>query len=306
MNGRAYDYNLGRFLSVDPVIQSPGNSQSLNPYSYIMNNPLAGTDPTGYCSKELGSNICRKEPSSVQVSATLAGNIMAKAAQAAVNDNGARQSQPQSQAGQQTSVVDKFGLMDAVNTRIADVHLGDNSDKSPTDVSDDIYVNINFKGKIKTFVDVKNKIYGLTIKLLAGTDDLEMEQMSDYISGINKEFTVEGLHSNGYKLVLRTEIEFDDKNPDFYINECPGWCETGTRFNNAGRSAPGSKLIELSSGIATQETAAHEFGHMIGFYHQENSTKSLMSYAHLEGHDRVLTNKDLERLFHAYRRAGYE
>ncbi|GAB2907911.1 RHS repeat domain-containing protein [Rheinheimera gaetbuli] len=48
MNGRAYDYNLGRFLSVDPVIQSPGNSQSLNPYSYIMNNPLAGTDPTGY------------------------------------------------------------------------------------------------------------------------------------------------------------------------------------------------------------------------------------------------------------------
>ncbi len=48
MNGRAYDYNLGRFLSVDPVIQFPTNSQSLNPYSYIMNNPLSGTDPTGY------------------------------------------------------------------------------------------------------------------------------------------------------------------------------------------------------------------------------------------------------------------
>lgn len=48
MNGRAYDYNLGRFLSVDPFVQSPGNSQSMNPYSYIMNNPLAGTDPSGY------------------------------------------------------------------------------------------------------------------------------------------------------------------------------------------------------------------------------------------------------------------
>jgi RHS repeat-associated protein len=48
MNGRVYDYNLGRFLSVDPFIQEPGNSQSMNPYSYIMNNPLAGTDPTGY------------------------------------------------------------------------------------------------------------------------------------------------------------------------------------------------------------------------------------------------------------------
>lgn len=48
MNGRVYDYNLGRFLSVDPFIMSPGNSQALNPYSYGMNNPLSGTDPTGY------------------------------------------------------------------------------------------------------------------------------------------------------------------------------------------------------------------------------------------------------------------
>ncbi|GAB2191041.1 hypothetical protein MAH1_26490 [Sessilibacter sp. MAH1] len=53
MNGRVYDYNLGRFLSVDPVIQSPGNSQSMNPYSYIMNNPLAGTDPSGYCGSRI-------------------------------------------------------------------------------------------------------------------------------------------------------------------------------------------------------------------------------------------------------------
>ncbi|WP_287243040.1 RHS repeat-associated core domain-containing protein [Pseudoalteromonas sp.] len=48
MNGRVYDYNLGRFMSVDPVIQFVGNSQGINPYSYIMNNPMAGTDPTGY------------------------------------------------------------------------------------------------------------------------------------------------------------------------------------------------------------------------------------------------------------------
>ncbi|KPZ54284.1 FG-GAP-like repeat-containing protein [Pseudoalteromonas sp. P1-25] len=48
MNGRVYDYNLGRFMSVDPFIQSPLNSQSLNPYTYIMNNPMAGVDPTGY------------------------------------------------------------------------------------------------------------------------------------------------------------------------------------------------------------------------------------------------------------------
>ena len=53
MNGRVYDYNLGRFMSVDPVIQSPTNSQSINPYSYIMNNPLSGTDPTEYASRSV-------------------------------------------------------------------------------------------------------------------------------------------------------------------------------------------------------------------------------------------------------------
>jgi RHS repeat-associated protein len=57
MNGRAYDYNLGRFYGVDPIIQFPTNSQSLNGYSYLMNNPLAGTDPTGYCEAATGTHI---------------------------------------------------------------------------------------------------------------------------------------------------------------------------------------------------------------------------------------------------------
>ncbi|BBO29920.1 hypothetical protein AltI4_43080 [Alteromonas sp. I4] len=39
-----YDYNLGWFMSVDLFVHS--GSQGLNPYSYIMNNPLSGTDPT--------------------------------------------------------------------------------------------------------------------------------------------------------------------------------------------------------------------------------------------------------------------
>jgi RHS repeat-associated protein len=53
MNGRGFDPLLGRFLSVDPFIQSPTNTQSINPYSYIFNNPLSGTDPTGYVSEEI-------------------------------------------------------------------------------------------------------------------------------------------------------------------------------------------------------------------------------------------------------------
>jgi RHS repeat-associated protein len=48
MNGRVYDYQLGRFLGVDPIISSHLDSQSINSYSYVGNNPLSGRDPTGY------------------------------------------------------------------------------------------------------------------------------------------------------------------------------------------------------------------------------------------------------------------
>lgn len=50
MNGRVYDPLIGRFMSADPFIQSPGNLQSYNRYAYVMNNPLAFTDPSGYWS----------------------------------------------------------------------------------------------------------------------------------------------------------------------------------------------------------------------------------------------------------------
>jgi RHS repeat-associated protein len=48
MNGRVYDPVLGRFLQADPYIQDMTDLQALNRYSYMDNNPLSGTDPTGY------------------------------------------------------------------------------------------------------------------------------------------------------------------------------------------------------------------------------------------------------------------
>ncbi len=47
MNGRVYDPVVGRFVSPDPWIQDPTNSQSFNRYTYVWNNPLRYTDPTG-------------------------------------------------------------------------------------------------------------------------------------------------------------------------------------------------------------------------------------------------------------------
>jgi RHS repeat-associated protein len=59
MNGRIYDPELGRFLSADPNIQSPLNSQSHNRYSYVWNNPLKYTDPSGYFIKWLKKKVKR-------------------------------------------------------------------------------------------------------------------------------------------------------------------------------------------------------------------------------------------------------
>lgn len=50
MGRRVYDPAIGRFLSADPNVQAPLDSQSYDRYSYTLNNPLSLTDPSGYFS----------------------------------------------------------------------------------------------------------------------------------------------------------------------------------------------------------------------------------------------------------------
>jgi len=47
-NARFYSPKLGRFLSPDTIVQSFANPQTLNRFSYVINNPLRYTDPTGH------------------------------------------------------------------------------------------------------------------------------------------------------------------------------------------------------------------------------------------------------------------
>ncbi|MBK9266189.1 MAG: hypothetical protein IPM54_41175 [Polyangiaceae bacterium] len=48
MKGRIFDPRVGRFMTTDPVIADIWNGQSLNRYAYVLNNPLAFVDPTGF------------------------------------------------------------------------------------------------------------------------------------------------------------------------------------------------------------------------------------------------------------------
>lgn len=45
---RVYRADLGRFMTPDTVVPDPGNSQSWNRYTFVRNNPLRYTDPTGH------------------------------------------------------------------------------------------------------------------------------------------------------------------------------------------------------------------------------------------------------------------
>lgn len=53
MNGRVFDPTLARFMSADPFVQAMFNGQSYNRYSYVLNDPLDATDPSGYFLKWL-------------------------------------------------------------------------------------------------------------------------------------------------------------------------------------------------------------------------------------------------------------
>lgn len=56
MNGRVQDAITGRFLSADPYITEPGNTQNYNRYSYVLNNPMSFVDPTGF------NTDCEQDP----------------------------------------------------------------------------------------------------------------------------------------------------------------------------------------------------------------------------------------------------
>jgi RHS repeat-associated protein len=57
MNARFYVPGIGRFASADTIVPDPVNPQQFNRYTYVLNNPVRFTDPTGHCA-ENGDESC--------------------------------------------------------------------------------------------------------------------------------------------------------------------------------------------------------------------------------------------------------
>jgi len=48
-NARYYDARLARFISADTIVPGAFDPQALNRYTYVRNNPIIYTDPSGHC-----------------------------------------------------------------------------------------------------------------------------------------------------------------------------------------------------------------------------------------------------------------
>lgn len=57
-NARYYDSYLNRFIQADTIVPDPGNPQDLNRFSYVRNNPVRYTDPTGHCIFGIDTLVC--------------------------------------------------------------------------------------------------------------------------------------------------------------------------------------------------------------------------------------------------------
>jgi hypothetical protein len=53
MNARYYVGSIGRFASADTLVPDPSNPQQYNRYTYVLNNPLRYSDPTGHCGADV-------------------------------------------------------------------------------------------------------------------------------------------------------------------------------------------------------------------------------------------------------------
>lgn len=77
MNARYYVPYLNRFISADTIVPDPTNPQSLNRYSYALNNPIRYSDPSGHCAvdEEFRKQCTDAEPIALVNFTAVAGEV---------------------------------------------------------------------------------------------------------------------------------------------------------------------------------------------------------------------------------------
>ncbi|WP_241969901.1 RHS repeat-associated core domain-containing protein [Pseudidiomarina taiwanensis] len=324
MNGRVYDYNLGRFLSVDPFIQAPGNSQSLNPYSYIMNNPLAGTDPSGYlsCSAEQTVGECGLEAGGTADIVDSDGNSLGTATLSedgetltTSGNNGVNATitgkvsngvvftlelQNKQDIGSQSHAAQGAVKLNLYSGSEAGDGTGE---PDPETISDDVSMRQDLTPKSNK-LQLKNGELTITINVynseFSGLDD---EYLDKALLDISSAYSghIAGNKYLKLKLVRISEIH----NADLVIDICGYLCRkslNGQQLPEKARAfvvgvGRGDQIYLTHNYISGVKTLEHEIGHYLGLHHQPNKSNSVMSYSN----ERAVSHSDKERIYDAYK-----
>jgi RHS repeat-associated protein len=195
--------NMGRFMSPDPLGGNLANPQSLNKYSYVLNNPLTNTDPTGLYTCTDSSDCSSKQDKALEKSlAGLRNSKNADVARAAgaygaANDkNGVSVGFADlSKKGEDGSTTSRIGSLDGGNTAsaISDVTINSKSSGSSLDAA------IGHEGShVADAQDVVKS--GLTAdaagNVIAGTDITRYQSEQRAYGVTNSILTSEGEHGN--------------------------------------------------------------------------------------------------------------
>jgi RHS repeat-associated protein len=259
MNGRVYDYNVGRFLSVDPYIIDQGNSQAINPYTYVINNPMGYTDPTGYSreSREAWFSYGRgtREDKSYRRAPRERKSNQAES-------NGANSQQepspkPSSPSFQSPKVEDtsKTKIDDATNTDKSTSGNGENPQQKTTD--DGFRKNSNLDVNVKDgVISIKGTVYS---KL-----DIDAETFNAYLT---KEFSGDfDIDGTKYTFDIDLEHVMWDEQGDIKLTAIRGLPPKDGSLFYRSNAQHGGREINLSMYERNvQKTAAHEFMHILGF-----------------------------------------
>jgi RHS repeat-associated protein len=67
LNGRLYDPHTARMVSADPTVPGADQPQAFNRYSYVFNNALAYTDPSGFTPESVEFKNSNKDPTAFDI-----------------------------------------------------------------------------------------------------------------------------------------------------------------------------------------------------------------------------------------------
>jgi len=208
MNARLYDSDIGRFLSADTIIQAPKDSQAYNRYTYVRNNPMMFTDPSGH------SWFSKAWKKIVGIVAIVVGVVVASLGLPTIGASIAG-------AGVSLYNYDKTGKFEII-APIVTLGDGGSKGKSPTEQDEQI-------DTIKETEVEREKTAGLQNPLGASSDNVK------FAGGVNTSMTVYTQDETGITLapiVVYSTTPF----PKGYewIGDLPEYAYEGFTYTNIG------------------------------------------------------------------------